>query len=119
VESIQKTDAMIEGIRRYERTKIGTGKKLACNLGVGREQKGKTWVIRGMTGKTKRAMCVNDAHRGRVTKRKKKGLKKDRKVPGAVTQHTAYITEAPWGASRTISLCSVWRVVIRRNRDVP
>jgi hypothetical protein len=24
-----------------------------------------------------------------------------------VTQHTAYITEAPWGASRTISLCSV------------
>jgi hypothetical protein len=74
---------------------------------VGREQKGKTWVIRGMTGKTKRAMCVNDPHGGRVTKRTEKGLKKDRKVPGAVTQHTAYITEAPRGASRTISLCSV------------
>jgi hypothetical protein len=102
---IQKTDATIEGIRRYERTKIGTSKKLAYNLGVGREQKGKTWVIRGMTGKTKRAMCVNDAHGGRVTE--KKGLKKDRKVPGAVTQHTTYITEAPQGASRTISLCSV------------
>jgi hypothetical protein len=80
VENIQKTDATIEGIRRYERTKIGNGKKLAYNLGVGREQKGKTWVIRGMTGKTKRAM------------KKKKGLKKDRKVRGAVTQHTAYIT---------------------------
>jgi hypothetical protein len=39
--------------------------------------------------------------------KKKKGLKKDRKVRGAVTQHTAYITEAPRGASRTISLCSV------------
>jgi hypothetical protein len=99
VENIQKTDATIEVIRRYERTTIGTSKKLAYNLGVGREQKGKTWVIRGMTGKTKRAMCVNDAHT-------KKGLEKDRKVPGAVTQHTAYITEAPWGASRTISLCS-------------
>jgi hypothetical protein len=70
VENIQKTDATIEGIRGYERTKIGTIKKLACNLGLGREQKGKTWVIRGMTGKTKRA------------KRKKKGLKKDRKIPG-------------------------------------
>jgi hypothetical protein len=93
VENIQKTDATIQGIRRYKRTKIGTSKKLACNLGVGREQKGKAWVIRGMTRKTKRAM-------------KKKGLKKDRKVPGAVTQHTAYITEAPRGASRTISLCS-------------
>jgi hypothetical protein len=74
VKNIQKTDATIEGIRRYERTKIGTSKKLAYNLGVGREQKGKTWVIRGMTGKTKRAMWVNDAHRGGwVTKRKKKG----------------------------------------------
>jgi hypothetical protein len=57
----RKTDATIEGIRRYERTKIGTSKKLAYNLGVGREQKGKTWVIRGMTGKTKRAMWVNDS----------------------------------------------------------
>jgi hypothetical protein len=74
VENIQKTDATIEGIRRYERTKIGASKKLAYNLGVGREQKGKTWFIRGMTGKTKRAMCVNDAHGGRwVTKRRKKG----------------------------------------------
>jgi hypothetical protein len=54
-------------------TKIGTGKKLAYNLEVGREQKGKTWVIRGMTGKTKRAMCVNDAHEG--VKRAKKGQK--------------------------------------------
>ena len=96
MENIQKTDATIEGIRRYERTKIGTSKKLAYNLGVGREQKGKTWVIRGMTGKTKRAMWVNDAHRGGVGhEKKKKGLKKDRKVRGAVTQHTAYITEAP------------------------
>jgi hypothetical protein len=101
---IQKTDATIEGIRLYERTKIGTSKKLAYNLGVGREQKEKTSVIRGMTRKTKRATCVNDAHGGRVTK--KKELKKDRNVPGAVTQHTAYITEAPRGASRTISLCS-------------
>jgi hypothetical protein len=94
VENIQKTDATIEGIRRYKRTKIGTSKKLAYNLEVGREKKGKTWVIRGMTGKQKG--------------KEKKGLKKDRKVPGAVTQHTAYITEAPRGASRTISLCSVW-----------
>jgi hypothetical protein len=67
---IQKKDATIEGIRRYERTKIGNSKKLAYNLGVEREQKGKTWVIRGMTGKTKRAMCVNYAHGGRVTKKK-------------------------------------------------
>jgi hypothetical protein len=37
---------------------------------------------------------------------RKKRLKKDRKVLGAVTQHTAYITEAPRGGSRTISLCS-------------
>ncbi len=72
MENIQKTDATIEGIRRYERTKIGTSKKLAYNLGVGREQKGKTWVIRGMTGKTKRAMCVSDAHGGWVTKKKEK-----------------------------------------------
>jgi hypothetical protein len=41
VENIQKTDATIEGIRRYERTKIGISKKLAYNLGVGREQKEK------------------------------------------------------------------------------
>jgi hypothetical protein len=60
-----------------------------------------------MTGKTKRAMCVNDAHTG-VHEKKEKGLKKDRKVPAAVTQHTAYITEAPPGAQRTISLCSVY-----------
>jgi hypothetical protein len=73
VENIQKTDATIEGIRQYERTKIGTSKKLEYNLGVGREQKGKTWVIRGMTGKTKRAMCVNDAHRGVGHEKKKKG----------------------------------------------
>jgi hypothetical protein len=101
---IQKKDATIEGIRGYERTKIGTSKKLASNLGVGREQKGKTWVIWGMTGKPKRAMCVNDAHGGH--EKKKKRLKKDRKVRGAVTQHTAYIAEAPRGAQHTISLCS-------------
>jgi hypothetical protein len=110
VENIQKTDATIEGIRRYERTKIGTSKKIAYNLGVGREQKGKTWVIRGMTGKTKRAMWVND-------KRRKKGLKKDRKVRGAVTQHTAYITEAPRGASRTISLCSAVSIFLISGKE--
>ena len=42
MENIQKTDATIEGIRRYERTKIGTSlKKKAYNLVVGREQKEK------------------------------------------------------------------------------
>jgi hypothetical protein len=73
VENIQITDATIEGIRRYKRTKIGTSKKLAYNLEVGREKKGKTWVIRGMTGKTKRAMCLNE---------KKKRAKKGQKSPG-------------------------------------
>jgi hypothetical protein len=76
VENIQKTDAMIEGIRRYERTKIGTSKKLAYNLGVGREQKGKTWVIWGMTGKTKRAK-----------KRAKKGQKRPRCCDAAHRVH--------------------------------
>jgi hypothetical protein len=87
VENIQKTDATIEGIRRYERTKIGTSKKLAYNLGVGREQKGKTWVIRGMTGKTKRAMWVNDAHRGGVGHEKKKGQKSPRCCDAAHRVH--------------------------------
>jgi hypothetical protein len=55
VENIQKTDATIQGIRRYKRTKIGTSKKLAYNLEVGREQKGKTWVIRGYDRENKKS----------------------------------------------------------------
>jgi hypothetical protein len=55
VENIQKTDATIEGIRGYERTKIGTIKKISIQFRGGKGTEGKNLGHPGYDRETKKS----------------------------------------------------------------